>query len=85
MIPLNVEVKDPLWPMRDMLYFTFAVKPGAPHTLLLDTRDRVLPNGKSLYITIAAQSAEFDTSALEGARIAADLQVVQGCDAGACC
>jgi hypothetical protein len=68
-IPLNIEVKDPLWPMRDMLYFTFAVKPGAPHTLWLDTRDRILPNGKSLYITIAAQSAEFDTSALEGAEL----------------
>ena len=68
-IPLNIEVKDPLWPMRDMLYFTFAVKPDAPHTLWLDTRDRILPNGKSLYITIAAQSADFDTAALEGAEL----------------
>ena len=68
-IPMNIEIKDPLWPMRDMLYFTFAVKPGAPHTLWLDTRDRILPNGKSLYITIAAQSAEFNTSSLEGAEV----------------
>ena len=68
-IPLNIQIKDPLWPMRDMLYFTFAVKPGTPHTLWLDTRDRILPNGKSLYITIAAQSAEFNTSALEGAQV----------------
>jgi hypothetical protein len=68
-IPLNIQIKDPLWPMRNMLYFTFAVKPGAPHTLWLDTRDRILPNGKSLYITIAAQSAEFNTSSLEGAEL----------------
>ena len=68
-IPMNIEIKDPLWPMRDMLYFTFAVKPGEPHTLWLDTRDRILPNGKSLYITIAAQSADFNTSALEGAEV----------------
>jgi hypothetical protein len=68
-IPLNIQIKDPLWPMRDMLYFTFAVKPGAPHTLWLDTRDRILPNGKSLYITIAAQSADFNMSALEGAEL----------------
>jgi hypothetical protein len=68
-IPLNIQVKDPLWPMRDMLYFTFAVKPNTPHTLWLDTRDRILPNGKSLYLTIAAQSADFDTSALEGAEV----------------
>lgn len=68
-IPLNIQVKDPLWPMRDMLYFTFAVKPGAPHTLWLDTRDRILPNGKSLYLTVAAQSADFNASALEGAAV----------------
>ncbi len=68
-IPLNIQIKDPLWPMRDMFYFTFAVKPGAPHTLWLDTRDRILPNGKSLYITIAAQSADFNTAALEGAEL----------------
>ena len=68
-IPLNIEIKDPLWPMRDMLYFTFAVKPGVPHTLWLDTRDRILPNGKSLYMTIVAQSAEFSTAAVEGAEV----------------
>jgi hypothetical protein len=68
-IPLNIQIKDPLWPMRNMLYFTFAVKPGAPHTLWLDTRDRILPNGKSLYITIAAQTAEFNASSLEGAEL----------------
>ena len=68
-IPLNIEIKDPLWPMRDMLYFTFAVKPNTSHTLWLDTRDRILPNGKSLYFTIAAQSADFGPSALEGAEV----------------
>ncbi len=68
-IPLNIQIKDPLWPMRNMLYFTFAVKPNTPHTLWLDTRDRILPNGKSLYITIAAQSADFSAAALEGAQV----------------
>jgi len=68
-IPLNIQVKDPLWPMRNMLYFTFAVKPNTPHTLWLDTRDRILPNGKSLYITIAAQSADFNITALEGTEV----------------
>jgi len=69
LIPLNLQVKDPLWPMRDMLSFTFAVKPGAPHTLWLDLRDRILPNGKSLYLTIASENAGFDTAALEGAEL----------------
>ena len=68
-VPMNIVVKDPLWPMREMLNFTFSVKPGEPHTLWLDTRDRILPNDKSLLITIASASAEFNASALEGAEV----------------
>jgi hypothetical protein len=65
-IPMNIQIKDPIWPMRDMLDFSFSVKPGEPHTIWLDTRDRMLPNGKSLYLTIASASAEFGSAALEG-------------------
>jgi Concanavalin A-like lectin/glucanases superfamily len=65
-IPMNIQIRDPIWPMRDMLDFSFSVKPGEPHTLWLDTRDRMLPNGKSLYLTIASASGEFGTAALEG-------------------
>jgi hypothetical protein len=68
-VPMNIEVRDPIWPMRDMLNFTFSVKPGEAHTLWLDTRDRILPNDKSLLITIASASAEFNASALEGAQV----------------
>ena len=68
-VAMNIEVRDPLWPMRDLLNFTFGVKPGEPHTLWLDTRDRILPNDKSLLITIASASAEFNASALEGASV----------------
>ena len=52
--------------MRDMFDISFSVKPGEPHTLWLDTRDRILPNGKSLYLTIASATAEFGPAALEG-------------------
>jgi hypothetical protein len=68
-IPMNIQIKDPLWPMRDMLDFNFSVKPGEPHTLWLDTRDRILPHLKSLYITIASASPEFGTNSLEGAQV----------------
>ena len=68
-IPMNIQVMDPLWPMRDMLDFSFSIKPGEPHTLWLDTRDRILQNDKSLYITIASASAEFGPAALEGAEV----------------
>ncbi|MGD0095899.1 MAG: LamG-like jellyroll fold domain-containing protein [Terracidiphilus sp.] len=68
-VPMNIEVRDPLWPLRDMFNFTFSVKPGETHTLWLDTRDRILPNDKSLLITIASASAEFKATALEGAEV----------------
>jgi hypothetical protein len=32
-VPMNIEVRDPLWPMRDMLNFTFSVKPGSAHVV----------------------------------------------------
>ena len=69
LIPMNIQIKDPLWPMRDMLDFSFSVKPDEPHTLWLDTRDRILPNDRSLYIIIASASAEFGPAALEGAEL----------------
>jgi hypothetical protein len=66
LIPMNIQIKDPIWPMRNMLDYNFSVKPGQPYTLWLDTRDRVLPNDKSLYLTIASASPEFGTQSLEG-------------------
>jgi hypothetical protein len=68
-VPMNITVNDPVWPAREMLNFTFSVKPGEPHTLWLDTRDRILPNDTSLYLTIASASAEFNAGSLEGAQI----------------
>jgi len=53
LFPMNVQVKDPLWPLRNMCDFSFSVKPGEARTLWLDLRDRILPPGKSLYVAIA--------------------------------
>ena len=68
-VPMNIQVKDPIWPMRDMLDFSFSIKPGEPYTIFLDTRDRILPNGKSLYLTLASASPEFGPRSLEGAHL----------------
>jgi Concanavalin A-like lectin/glucanases superfamily len=68
-IPMNIEVRDPNWPQRDMLNFTFSVKPGEPHTLWLDLRDRILANDKSFLITIASASPEFNANMLDGASV----------------
>ena len=55
--PLNIQVKDPLWLQRNLLDFSFSVKPDEARTLWLDTRDRILPSGKGLYLTIAGAGA----------------------------
>jgi hypothetical protein len=67
--PLNIRVMDPLWPDRVLFDFTCSVRPGEARTLWMDTRDRVLPNGRSLYITIAGAGSDFGSGSLEGAQI----------------
>jgi hypothetical protein len=69
LFPINIQVKDPLWPMRNMCDFTFSVKPGEKKTLWLDLRDRILPPGKSLWLTIAGAGGDFGPAALEGAQV----------------
>jgi hypothetical protein len=59
-IPLNVQVKDPIWPLRNLLDVNFSLKPGEPHTIFFDTRDRILPNDRSLYLTIASAAPGFE-------------------------
>lgn len=67
--PLNIQVKDPLWLQRNLLDFSFSVKPGQARTLWLDTRDRILPVGKALYLTIAGANSDFGRKSLQGARV----------------
>jgi len=69
LIPMNIRVKDPLWPMRDLADFSFSVKPGSPHTLWMDTRDRVLPEGFALYITLAGAGDGLTANALRGSKV----------------
>jgi Concanavalin A-like lectin/glucanases superfamily len=67
--PLNIQVKDPLWPLRNMFDFSFSVKPGEARSLWLDLRDRILPPRKGLYLTIAGAGADFGPSSLDGATL----------------
>jgi len=68
-IPLNIRVKDPTWPDRDLLDINVSVPPDTPRTLWLDTRDRILPNGTNLYLTIAAGDAGFSAQSLDGMKV----------------
>lgn len=69
LFPLNIQVKDPLWPMRNMLDFTFSVKPGEAKTIWLDLRDRLLPAGKGIWLTIAGAGSDFGAAALAGSNV----------------
>ncbi|MEN5116569.1 LamG-like jellyroll fold domain-containing protein [Luteimonas sp. TWI662] len=67
-IPLNIRVKDPIWPARDMIDVSVSVRPGQARTLFLDLRDRILSDD-SLWISIASAAPGFDAAALDGAQI----------------
>ncbi|KQM64969.1 hypothetical protein ASE75_07875 [Sphingomonas sp. Leaf17] len=68
LIPLNIRVKDPVWPGRDMIDLSVSVRPGEARTLWLDLRDRILPDA-SLYLTIASAAPDFTADSLNGAKI----------------
>ncbi len=68
LIPLNIRVKDPLWPGRDMIDLSVSVRPNEARTLWLDLRDRVLPDA-SLYLTIASAAPDFAAQSLDGMKI----------------
>jgi hypothetical protein len=68
LIALNVRVKDPLWPGRDMIDVSVSVRPNQPRTLWLDLRDRVL-SSDSLYLTIASAAPNFNADTLNGTKL----------------
>lgn len=67
--PINIRVKDPLWQMRDLADFSFSVKPGESPTIWIDTRDRILPKSRALYISIAGAGEDLNPALLRGASI----------------
>ena len=69
LIPLNIRVKDPIAPERDLMDVNVSVKPGEARTLWLDVRDRILPSGKPIYLTLASSVEGFGPASVSGARI----------------
>jgi hypothetical protein len=67
--PINIRIKDPLWQMRDLADFSFSIKPGDSPTLWIDTRDRILPKERALYITIAGAGADLTSDLLNGTKV----------------
>jgi hypothetical protein len=69
LLPLNIRIKDPNWPERDLLDVNVSVKPGEARTLWLDTRDRILDDNANIYLTIAAAGGGFDAASLNGMNV----------------
>ncbi|MBD9536131.1 LamG domain-containing protein [Stenotrophomonas sp. STM01] len=67
-IPLNIRIKDPIWPARDMIDVSVSVKPGQVRTLWLDLRDRIL-TADSLWLSIASAAPGFNATSLDGAEV----------------
>jgi hypothetical protein len=67
-IPLDIRIKDPIWPGRDMIDVSVSVKPGQKRTLWLDLRDRIL-TADSLWISIVSAAPGFNAASLNGAEI----------------
>lgn len=68
-IPLNIRVRDPLWPNRALMDVSVSVRPGEAKTLYLDTRDRILPRDRSFCIDIASPAEGFGPASIEGMNI----------------
>jgi len=68
-VPVNIKIRDPLWPNRAMADVSFSVRPDEPKTIWFDTRDRILPEGRSFCIDIASASPEFGPQAIGGAKV----------------
>ena len=66
LFPVNIRVKDPLWQMRDLADFSFSVKPGDSPVLWIDTRDRLLPENRALYLTISGAGSDLNPGLLNG-------------------
>ncbi|MDR3145240.1 MAG: LamG domain-containing protein, partial [Treponema sp.] len=67
LVPLAVQIKDPLWYYRNLAHFSFSAESGRPKRIWFDLRDRILPKDRALYLTIASADPGFGPSALEGA------------------
>jgi hypothetical protein len=68
LIPLNIRIKDPIWPARDMIDVSVSVRPNQKRTLWLDLRDRIL-SADSLWLSVASAAPGFNANSLDGAQI----------------
>ncbi|MGI5899042.1 MAG: hypothetical protein ACOX8S_03855 [Christensenellales bacterium] len=68
-VKIAVQIKDPLWYYRNLAHFVFSAKAGQEKTVWFDTRDRILPENKCLYMTIAFSDDGYGVDFLKEATV----------------
>ncbi|MGI5899465.1 MAG: LamG-like jellyroll fold domain-containing protein [Christensenellales bacterium] len=68
-VKIAVQIKDPLWYYRNLAHFVFSAKSGQEKTVWFDTRDRILPENKCLYMTIAFSDDGYGVDFLKEATV----------------
>ncbi len=68
-VSYSVQVKDPLWYYRNLAHFTFRAQAGIQQRLWLDTRDRILPQNRCLYLTIAVSDPKAGKRMMESLQL----------------
>lgn len=66
---ISVQIRDPLWYHRFLTYFSFRCPKGEAKTIWFDTRDRILPENKCLYIKLAFSEASVTKADAEKIRL----------------
>ncbi len=68
LIPLDIRIKDPIWPARDMIDVQVSVRPRQARTVWLDLRDRILTDAP-LYLSVASAAPDFGADAIDGMKV----------------
>lgn len=62
---ISIQLRDPLWYHRNLCSFSFHCPAGESKTIWFDTRDRVLPEKRCLYVRMAFSEAGISTADME--------------------
>jgi len=66
---VSIQIRDPLWYHRNLTYFSFHCPAGESKKLWFDTRDRVLPEGKCLYVRMVFSASSVTKAVLTGTAV----------------
>ena len=66
---VNLQIKDPVYPERNLADVQFRLSNSNPTDLVIDIPDTIIPINAPLWLTFASDSKDFGSSFLTGARV----------------